>query len=53
MSNKLYNLLQNNKLEKKTSATLGCLDPVQVIQMSPYRFYLLEVDNCFHCIYFK
>ena len=36
MSNKLYILLQHNKLEKKTSTTFGCLDPVQVIQMSPY-----------------
>lgn len=36
MSKKLYQLLRNNKIDKKTSATFGCLDPVQVIQMSPY-----------------
>lgn len=36
LANKLYKLLINNKENKETSATFGVLDPVQLVQMSPY-----------------
>ena len=36
LANKLYKLLINNKESKETSATFGVLDPVQLVQMSPY-----------------
>jgi isocitrate lyase len=36
LSSKLYQLLRENKKTKKTSHTFGCLDPVQLVQMSPY-----------------
>lgn len=36
LSNKFWNLLKNNKLNGKISYTFGCLDPVQLINMTPY-----------------
>ena len=36
LSEKLYSLLQNNKQNKRTSYTFGVLDPVQLVQMTPY-----------------
>ena len=36
MADKLYNLLRENKQKKKTTHTFGCLDPVQLVQMTPF-----------------
>lgn len=35
-SDKMYNILKNNKDKKITSATFGSLDPIQVVQMAKY-----------------
>lgn len=36
MSMKLWNILETNKKNKTISSTFGCLDPVQLINMSPF-----------------